>query len=163
MLKFAMSKYLFLSAALFLLFPVSAGADCYVDCMNASGCWSARSDENVSYCSGTKVQCETQCRNQSKSFGAIAYSVKDEGYGYSDSQKDRKAAEKTAMNYCKKYGKKCKVEVWFYNSCGAVAADGKKTGWGQSSNENSARKDALDKCRKSGGKHCAVKASHCSW
>ncbi len=137
-------------------------ADCLRECMDASGCWSSRSDENVSYCSGTLVNCQTKCRNQ-KSYGAIAYSKKNGAYGFSDSWNNQKQAEKTALSYCAKQGSNCETMVWFYNSCGAVAADGKKTGWGQSSSKEAAGNQALEKCRKSGGKKCGVKISHCSW
>ncbi len=153
--------------ALFMAFSsASAFADnCYMECMDAAGCWSSRSDENVSFCSGMTATCSTRCRDGNgggKSYGAIAYSAKDGAYGFSDSWKDRKSAEKTAVKFCSKYGKKCEVLVWFYNSCGAVAAGGKKTGWGRADSLADAQKQALAKCKKSGGKNCEIKASHCS-
>ncbi len=148
-----------------LLAPLPArAADCFRECMDASGCWSSRSDENVSYCSSINARCSTECRNAApdNSYGAIAYSIKDGAYGFSDSFKNRKQAEKTALTYCSKYGAKCEVMVWFYNSCGAVAADGKKAGWGQADTQAEAIKKALAKCKKAGGKNCKIKTSHCS-
>ena len=83
-----------------------AGMDCYRDCMDASGCWSSRSDENVAYCSDTQVRCSTDCRNQpkEKSYGAIAYSAKNGAYGFSDGWPDHEKAEKTALKFCKQNG-----------------------------------------------------------
>ena len=158
--------FVFVSSLIFaffaaLLSPSASARDCLTECMDASGCWSSRSDENVSYCRGTEATCEAQCRNH-KSYGAIAYSAKNGAYGFSDSWNDQKQAEKTALGYCSKRGPKCENMVWFYNSCGAVAADGKKTGWGQGSSEGAASNQALEKCKKSGGKNCEVKISHCS-
>ncbi len=154
-----------------LFFYRFASADnCFVDCMRAAGCWDSRSDENVSFCSGTNARCSSECRNSGnssgnshKSYGAIAYSKKDGGYGYSDGKINRGQAEKTALKYCKQYGKKCKVAVWFYNQCGAVAVDGRKIGVGLGDSNLAANEDALKECRKSGKKNCEVKVSHCSF
>ncbi|HXV27737.1 MAG TPA: DUF4189 domain-containing protein [bacterium] len=145
-----------------------AGMDCYRDCMDASSCWSARSGENVSYCSSTQARCSSDCRNQGnsnqRSYGAIAYNAKSGAYGYSNSWEDRKKAEQTALKYCKQYGSGCKSEVWFYNSCGAVAADGRKVAWGRADSAREANRQALEKCNKGFfKKHCEVKVSHCSW
>lgn len=145
--------------------PSLFAADCYRNCMSASGCWNSMGEsENRSFCSGMQATCSTQCRHSSsgKAYGAIAYSTKTESYGYSDHWDNQKKAEKTAMKYCSESGPGCKVMVWFYDSCGAVAADGKKTGWGQDYSEGTARGSALKDCQKSGGKNCAVAASHCS-
>lgn len=139
--------------------------DCYRSCMDASGCWFSRSDENTAYCSGAQARCSTDCRHHGsrKSFGAIAYSVKDGAYGYSNGRSSRKEAEKAALKYCRKHGKKCRVEVWFYNSCGAVATDGQKVAWGQAGSVSEAGRQALQKCRRGFfKKNCEVKAAHCS-
>lgn len=144
--------------------PPAFAGDCYPDCMNASNCWGPGAP-NDSYCSGTQVQCSYQCSHQQnggKSYGAIAYSAKDGGYGYSDGQGDQKQAEKTALKYCKQHGKKCESLIWFYNSCGAVAADGKKVGWAQHASSSAAQQNALQFCRKQGGKNCEIKVVHCS-
>ncbi len=161
-----LKKPVFFFLMLILLTSSSAYAaqDCYRDCMSASGCWNSMGEsENRSFCSGMTATCSTQCRSSgTKAYGAIAYSKKTEGYGYSDHWNDQKKAEKMALQYCSERGPGCKVMVWFYDSCGAVAADGKKTGWGQDFSEGAARKNALESCQKSGGKNCAVAVSHCS-
>lgn len=147
-----------------------AAADCYTDCMNASGCWSHRSDENVSYCSDTQARCSSECRDagsddrrHGKSYGAIAYSAKDGIYGYSHGWTNQKKAEAVALRYCKESGgKKCKKAVTFADACGAVAADGKKFGVGKNRVRVLAIDEALKKCKRAGGKNCEAKISDCS-
>ena len=148
-------------ALMLLFYALPASANCFVDCMNNSGCWSARSDENVSYCSGTEARCETECRN-SRSYGAIAYSKNDEAYGWSNSWNSQEKAEQVALKNCTENGSGCEVLVWYYNSCGAIAADGANVGWGQGDSEAVAKKTALEACTKIGGKACTVKTSACS-
>lgn len=136
-------------------------ADCFTDCMNASGCWSSRSDENVAYCSGTEARCETECRD-SRSYGAIAYSKQSEVFGWSHSWNTQQKAEAVALKNCNKFGSGCEVALWFYNSCGAVAADKDILGWAHDPNEERAKQTAIEECTKAGGKTCELKVSHCS-
>lgn len=147
----------------FLLFPYLAFADCFSDCMGI--CWSSRSDENVSYCSGTEARCETECRHggaNHKSYGAIAYSKNDGAYGFSDNWNDQTTAEKNAMDACTENGPGCEVIVWFFDSCAAVAGSGSIVSWGQDFRENGAKQKALAACEKQGGTKCNLKVSHCS-
>lgn len=147
------------------IFCSSVVADnCYVDCMDASGCWYSRSDENVSYCSGTQARCSTECRNAEpkKSYGAIAYGIKDEAYGWSHGWNDQEKAEQVALKNCAEHGSDCEIQVWFYNSCAAVAADAELVTWGLDDSEKNAQTSALDKCTKAGGANCTLKTSHCS-
>ncbi len=160
----------YLTAFLPFFSAAALAADCYSDCMRGSGCWDSRSDENVSYCSGIQARCSTECRSSAnsanssyKSYGAIAYSRKDQSYGYSNGKKTRNQAEKTALQYCQEYGKKCKAAVWFYNQCGAVAADEEKVGIGLGTNTGDASQAALKECKKSGKNNCKVKIAHCSF
>ncbi len=142
-----------------------AYADCYRECMDAHGCGSSM---DSSYCSGTQARCSTDCRDKGpggrgKIYGAIAYSAKNGVYGYSHGWTNKKKAEKVAVKNCSANGKGCKSRVWFYNSCGAVAADGSKVTWAQGSSEQEARKKALDKCKRNFfRRHCEVKVSHCA-
>ena len=142
----------------------SATADCYSDCMDADGCGIAGFNTDASSCSGTQVRCSTDCRDQApqKSYGAIAYSSQDGAYGYSDGWDNQGKAEKTALRYCSQNGSGCEIQVWFQNSCGAVAADGNLAFWGQNDSEEEAKRLALENCMKSGGQNCEVKVSHCS-
>jgi len=142
--------------------------DCYRDCMDQSGCWSVGPESSGSYCSGTQARCSSDCLDKGPSgrgkiYGAIAYSKRNGAYGYSHGWTNQKKAEQVALKNCKENGSGCDVEVWFYNSCGAVAADGKKVAWGQGSSEQAASQQALEKCNKGFfKKHCEVKVSHCS-
>jgi len=140
-------------------------ADCYRECMDVASCGSSM---DSSYCSGVQARCSTDCRNQgpggrAKNYGAIAYSAKNGAYGYSHGWTNQRKAEKVAVKNCSENGKGCKSRVWFYNSCGAVAADGSKVTWAQASSEQAAMKKALDKCKRGlFRKHCEVKVSHCA-
>ena len=147
--------------------PALAYSDCYRDCMQTAGCWDNRSDENVSYCSGVQARCSSDCRDQARggggSYGSIAYSVKDDAYGYSHGWTNRKKAGLVAMKNCKQNGKGCEEMVWFSGSCGAVVSDGKRAFWGQAGSPREAMAQAMKKCSQSWfhGK-CAEKVSHCS-
>ena len=81
-----------LAASLLVLPPfVSTGSawDCVVECMERSGCWSGGSVSDPGRCNNMPELCNIQCRNQHRdSWGAIAYSVKDKGFGYSDGRPD---------------------------------------------------------------------------
>jgi hypothetical protein len=126
--------------------------------------YGCESSIDSSYCSGTSARCSTECRNSpnNKSYGAIAYSAINGAYGYSDRWDNQENAEKTALKYCSEHGSGCEMIVWFYNSCGAVAADGNTVTWGQETSETEAKRKALDECRRAGGQNCEIKISHCS-
>jgi uncharacterized protein DUF4189 len=101
-------------------------------------------------------------RRRSNSYGAIAYSVDTGDIGYSEQFASRAQAEQRARRECGKSD--CEIAAWFYNSCGALAADDDRT-WGgaQGSNEQRARQSAIARCAKEGGKNCQVIATRCSW
>ena len=148
--------------AIFILGSATAAfADCFDQCMSIKDCWH-RGEGYSSFCGSAEVNCEMSCRDKQStrgSYGAIAYSAKDESYGFSDSQNSQREAEDLAMGYCQQYGTGCRAMVWFKNSCGAVASNGKKTGWGHGDTEEAAQKKALKSCRK---KNCEIKVSHCT-
>ncbi len=170
-----MTKLMKISFLLFIGMVVSsmftatvALADCYRDCMEASGCWSTEPGVNVSYCSDTQARCSSDCLNKGPSgrgkiYGAIAYSKENGAYGYSHGWTNQKKAEIVALKNCSEHGSGCKSMVWFHNSCGAVASDGRHVTWGQADSAQVAMKQALDKCNKSffRGK-CKNVVSHCS-
>ncbi|HTS42391.1 MAG TPA: DUF4189 domain-containing protein [Xanthobacteraceae bacterium] len=97
----------------------------------------------------------------SESYGAIAYSASSGAYGYSEKYANRAQAESRAREECGKSD--CEIAAWFYNSCGAPAADDDGA-WGgaQGANETSARQAALARCEKEGGRNCKVIATQCS-
>src|SRR5258708_2355627 len=68
----------------FLMPAAVFASSCFEDCINATACTAASDD---AYCSDTNSRCQTDCLAKigKKSYGAIAYSRKDEAFGYSDS------------------------------------------------------------------------------
>ncbi len=144
--------------------PPYAFADCYRDCITAAGCGIAGENSDQTSCSGAQARCSTDCRHGSDdgTYGAIAYSAADEAYGYSHGWDNQKQAEKEALMQCGQHGKNCEVMVWYSRSCGALAADGDKYGWGQNDVKARAEETAKKSCEKSGGKSCEIKTSQCS-
>ena len=96
------------------------------------------------------------------SWGAIAYSTRDMGAGYSQGKNDRASAEKEAMDLCAQRGKACILRTAFNKQCGALAADGNFAGIGASSDQRDANQKAIDDCKKSGGARCVLHISFCS-
>ena len=167
MIKIA-KRFFFLFAGMIISCAFNAAlayADCFRDCMDMYSCGSSM---DSSYCSDTQARCSTDCRDKGpggrgKIYGAIAYSKKNGVYGYSHGWTNEKKAELVALKNCKENGKGCKSIVWFYNSCGAVASDGRHVTWGQADSAQAAMQQALDKCNKSWFKgKCEGKVSHCS-
>ena len=142
----------------------AAGADCLIECMERSGCWSGRSIRDPHGCNVQPELCRIQCQGKSgNGWGAIAYSKKGKISGWSFEQDNKATAEKVAVQYCAKAGGvQCVVETSFNSICGAVAADGDIVAWGTSGTKVSAQQRAMVECTKSGGRKCEVEASVCS-
>jgi hypothetical protein len=140
------------------------GADCVVECMERSGCWSGRSISDPHACNVQPELCRIQCQCKSSNvWGAIAYSKKDKISGWSFEQENKAVAERVALQYCATAGGvQCVVETSFNSICGAVAADGDLVAWGTSGAKISAQERATAECVKLGAKKCEVKASVCS-
>lgn len=100
-------------------------------------------------------------RRRPNSYGAIAYSPDSGDYGYSEQSVNRAQAEQRARQECGKND--CKIAAWYYNSCGALAADDDDH-WGgaQGSDEPQASRAAQTRCAEEGGKNCKVIVSQCS-
>ena len=96
------------------------------------------------------------------SWGAIAYSDKDMGAGWSQGKDDRASAEKEAMSLCSQRGKACVLQTAFNKQCGALAADRGVSGWATSADQREAQQRAIDACRKAGGARCVLHISFCS-
>src|ERR1035438_3573743 len=105
-------------------FPAFAAEDCFLRCMQLSGCWSGPTASQPANCSNMPQLCTIRCQGQSNnSWGAIAYSKPDKISGWSFEQLDSTTANHTALQFClKQGGAKCQVEASFNHSCGAVAA-----------------------------------------
>jgi len=95
-------------------------------------------------------------------WGAIAYSARDMGAGWSQGKSDRASAEREAMAICQQRGKSCVIRAAFNKQCGALAADGNFEGWGTSADSREAQQKAMDACRKAGGSRCALHIMFCS-
>jgi hypothetical protein len=95
-------------------------------------------------------------------YGAIAYSRHTGHYGYWKGAESRAGAERHALEACE--GRDCRVEVWFRNSCGALATgeDGRIIGWAHDVRLGEAQEQALQNCRHEGGRRCRVVISACS-
>jgi hypothetical protein len=96
------------------------------------------------------------------SWGAIAYSSKDMGAGWSQGKDDRASAEKEAVSACGQRGKACVLQTAFNKQCGALAADRDFTGWGVAADQRTAQQHAIDECKKAGGARCVLHISFCS-
>ncbi len=97
------------------------------------------------------------------SWGAIAYSSRDMGAGFSQGKADRAAAEREAMSVCAQRGKECVVRSTFNKQCGALAADGSITGSSTSTDQREALAKALDECKRAGGNRCVPHVAFCSF
>jgi serine/threonine-protein kinase len=95
-------------------------------------------------------------------YGAIAYSQRTGHYGYADNAGTRAGAERRALDNCE--GRDCKIEVWFRNSCGALATGegGRIYGWAQNASLREAKESAVEHCRHEGGRRCRVVISACT-
>jgi len=95
-------------------------------------------------------------------YGAIAYSRRTGHYGYADNSGSREGAERRALERCE--ARDCKVEVWFRNSCAALATGegGLIYGWAHDTSLREAKENATEHCRTEGGHHCRVLISACT-
>jgi hypothetical protein len=138
------------------------GASCVIECMSHWMC------SSPGHCAEQQNQqwnlCNIRCKGVTGTgWGAIAYSAKDKVSGWSFEQESRGTAEQVAMQYCNRdRGASCAVRTSYYNSCGAVAADGEIAGAGSSGTKENAQQQALAACIRSGGKRCAVQVTACS-
>ena len=145
--------------ASFALGPISsASGDCLYEC---EGPLCANFSNNSSMCLELRAKCQNTCSNK-RSYGAIAYSAKDKGAGWSYGWDDQRKAQKVALDKCSERGSACKLIMWYYNSCGSVAADGNIVTWGRDSTKRKAQHTALAECTKAGGKKCTIQVSQCS-
>lgn len=146
-------------AILFLLSLIASQAqDCFIQCMERSGCWSGGSVFHPSYCNNMPELCQIQCRGKTgNGWGAIAYSRKDKISGWSFEQAYKATAESSALRFCvKQGGGKCQVEASFNRTCGSVVADGDIVGWGTAATKADAQQRAVAECARAGGKQCAA-------
>ena len=79
-------------------------------------------------------------------YGAIAYSPGKKAHGWASNHPSRTAAQRTALENCRKYAPDCKTVVWFLNACATLATGeaGYGSAWG--STQAAADKEALKLC-----------------
>jgi len=157
-------KLLILLCACFALGPKSRvtsmpAGNCLYECEGPL-CYDFSNTSSM--CTDIRAKCQNTCSNK-RSYGAIAYSAKDKGAGWSYNWDDQSKAQKVALDNCSAHGSACKSIVWYYNSCAAVAADGNIVTWGRDSTRPRAQQTALTECTKAGGKKCVIQASLCSF
>ncbi len=148
-----------------LLVPNLHAGDCMTECMNRLGCFSGgMGTQNCGYNNSHGFEmCGIQCKGvNTQAFGAIAYSLKEKVFGWSNDKPDQATAERAAIQFCAKSGgSKCVIEASFHNTCGAISTDGKDVFWGTHGSKYSAEQRALAECSKP-GKKCTVESSVCS-
>src|ERR1700733_11413427 len=129
--------------------PTTVGQTCQLDCMAASQV--GINSGGMTYDHAWEL-CQIRCKGKDLiSWGAIAFSKKDKIYGWSSEQVDRASAERVALANCNKEGGiKCVVENSFYNSCGAVAADGDLVALGTGGSKRNVEQLAMAECVKLG-------------
>jgi hypothetical protein len=121
------------------------------------------------YCKTKWAECLGRCSvpgadpyNRSKPWGAIAYSRKDKGAGWSYGWNSEVKAKKVAMDNCARRGSACEVWATYAGECGAIAVDGNIVTWGTAFLKQGADQRALSECAKAGGKKCVIQVSQCS-
>ena len=95
-------------------------------------------------------------------FGAIAVSPSTGAYGYSQNFKNKREAQKTALRYCRKHARDCKIATTFWNACGALAMG--DNGWGAhfGKSPQQAENKSVRMCNQY-TRNCVVRTSVCSW
>jgi len=148
--------------------------DCIRDCSVARGsCDFDPSDSGrAAGCRERADACRYECqlngggaRPGPPKFGAIAYSPSRRAHGITYDFGDRNGAERAALNACAQRSRAtdCRIVIWFYNNCGALATASDGTyGGGYSGNRIGAESRALQYCRSAGGRDCAVQRSYCT-
>jgi serine/threonine-protein kinase len=95
-------------------------------------------------------------------FGAIAYSPKSGAHGWAKDHPTQAAAEKAALEACRKHADDCLPALWFKNACGALVVNPKgRYYWGWGTTQKLADREATKACRKH-GKGCKVTVRACT-
>lgn len=93
-------------------------------------------------------------------WGAFASSASDGWSGSVLNKKSKREAERAAMAECKKKGgADCRVDLSFYNQCGAVASGGGSLGYSNAPTEKRAIDAAMTEC---GNSDCEIFFHGCS-
>jgi len=138
--------------------PALMADNCLYDCQ---GPMCSDFGNKTQLCTDLRAKCQARCSGR-RWWGAIAYSAKDKGVGWSYEWNTENDAKQEALRRCSKQGVACKVITSYENTCGAVAADGNIVTWGTANLRADAQRRALLECRNAGGKNCSVEVWACS-
>ena len=81
-------------------------------------------------------------------FGAIAYSPKTGADGWAKDHPSREAAERAALEACRKHAHDCRPVFYFWNTCAALATSPSTYAWGWAENQTAADLEAMKACAK---------------
>jgi hypothetical protein len=141
-----------LFAGIPILAALTASASCLSQCSRV-----CRYDDNV--CKSCNSNCLNRCVNL---FGAIVDSASVGAFGYTAAEQSQRQAEQVAIRYCRRYGgDDCSVQVWFENSCGALATGSHGSAWAASRGE--AERESLEECEQQGSGPCKGAAFRLHW
>lgn len=169
-------KFAAVALVLFGICGPARADDCESRCGSA---YCGATDEAGAWkCDEDRRNCMASCRSEGSSsesywtpakrdqFGAIAYSGKTGGYGFTYNYTDGRTAESDALGYCEQdsnHAGDCRILISFYNNCGALARASDGTfgaGWGD--NSQLAQSEALRVCASYGGRDCGVLRTVCN-
>ena len=86
------------------------------------------------------------------------------GLGGVQDMESKRQAETAALAACKaRGGRDCRVNIVYYNQCGAVASGGGHMGSARAPTEKEAVEDAIATCEESGGSDCQLYFMGCSY
>jgi len=148
--------------ATLMLWSAPSLASCISTCRAARGC---EYDYSSLSCKLAGDDCLFKCDTEApstKNYGAISYSRESEFSGTSHGFSNRASAEARAQTECAIGGRDCKVIVWFWNSCAAIAVGGDVVAWGRDPSLRVAKASALNECRNSDGAGCRIEDLACS-
>lgn len=124
-------------------------------------CWPMCDPKRLD-CQIMEDRCKADCKGL-RVYGAIAYGPSTGALGWSYKQDTREEAESVALEKCGARGEDCEVEVSFNDTCAAVSAgDTGRPSWALGATAREAQVNALERCRREGGRRCGVKKSVCS-
>lgn len=168
-----------MALAVFAFGPARAD-DCEIRC--GSAYCGATDEAGVWKCDDDRRSCIASCRSeqqgsgsssgnysgggQATKYGAIAYSDKTTGFGYSHDYASKAAADSAAIGYCEQSANgpgDCRVLISFYNNCGALAGASNGAygaGWGDGPQD--AGQAAVQVCQQYGGQDCRVAQTVCN-
>ncbi len=144
--------------------PAPAVADCTSAC--DSDYYACTNTSSVGTCSHYRSMCYQRCtlKGPPLRYGAIAYSVSKNRYGYSANFPTQEQAEQRSIEECIKDGggDDCKP-VWFKTpNCGALARGPDRWGSDYAESRDAAEEKALNNCSDGGRFDCTVDIAVCS-